>query len=91
MLSVSFVLPVLGKYYDQGIAQRIPAGETVASLAAASAAPQSSLWMSIQASAGLEMLGRVAVLPLILFFIFLALKLTGTRAKAPEPAAASAH
>jgi predicted MFS family arabinose efflux permease len=92
MLSVSFVLPVLGKYYDQGIAQRIPASETVASLSAASAAaPQSSLWMSIQASAGLEMLGRVAVLPLILFFIFLALKITGSRAKAAEPAAASAH
>jgi hypothetical protein len=92
MLSVSFLLPVLGRYYDQGIAQRIPAGETAAALtAAAPGTAQNSEWMGIQAAAGLEMLGRVAVLPLILFFIFLALKLTHSKAKAPQAAPAPAR
>jgi len=89
MLSVSFALPVLGKYFDQGIAQRIPAGQTAAGL---SAAPDGSAlagqWLGIQASAGLEMLGRIAVLPLVLFFIFLALKVASPKAKAQ---AAPAH
>jgi MFS family permease len=83
MLSVSFILPVLGKYFDDGIAQRIPAGQTIQAL---SAAPDGSdlaiSWLKIQASAGLEMLGRVALLPVILFFIFLVLYLTRPKAKA---------
>ena len=77
MLSVSFILPVFGKYFDQGIAQRIPSGQTVQSL---SAAPEGSAlaseWMKIQASAGLEMLGRVGWLPVILVVIFLGLFMT---------------
>jgi MFS family permease len=83
MLSVSFILPVLGKYFDDGITQRIPAGQTIQAL---SAAPDGSdlaiSWLKIQASAGLEMLGRVALLPVILFFIFLVLYLTRPKAKA---------
>ncbi len=83
MLSVSFILPVLGKYFDDGIAQRIPAGQTIQAL---SSAPDGSdlaiSWMKIQASAGLEMLGRVAVLPVVLFVIFLVLYLTRPKAKA---------
>ena len=83
MLSVSFVLPVLGKYFDDGIAQRIPAGQTIQALSAAPDGSDMAInWLNIQASAGLEMLGRVAVLPVILFFIFLVLYLARPKAKA---------
>ena len=60
MLSVSLVLPIIGKWYDQGIAARTPAG----------AAPAADALASIQAAAGLEALGRVAVLPLVLSVVF---------------------
>jgi MFS family permease len=83
MLSVSFVLPVLGKYFDDGIAQRIPAGQTIQALSSAPDGSDLAInWLKIQASAGLEMLGRVAVLPVILFFIFLVLYLARPKAKA---------
>jgi MFS family permease len=83
MLSVSFVLPVLGKYFDDGIAQRIPAGQTIQALSAAPDGSDMAInWLNIQASAGLEMLGRVAALPVILFFIFLVLYLARPKAKA---------
>jgi MFS family permease len=82
MLSVSFVLPVLGKYFDKGIALRIPPGQTADTLAAApDGSALGSLWMRIQADAGLHMLGEVAILPVILFFIFLVLFLTRPKAK----------
>ncbi len=60
MLSVSFVLPIIGKWYDQGIAARTPEG----------AAPAADALAAIQAAAGLEALGRVALLPLILAVVF---------------------
>lgn len=63
MLSVSFVLPVIGRIYDEGIATRLPAGATAASLPAVDLA-------GIQAQAGLEALGKVAVLPVVLLVIF---------------------
>jgi MFS family permease len=78
MLSVAIALPVLGKYFDKGIALRLPPGQTVASL---SAAPDPTLWMRIQADAGLHMLGKVAALPAILFFIFLVIYLARPKAK----------
>jgi fucose permease len=59
MLSVSIVLPIMGRFYDQGIAARLPAGADAAKAS-----------MEIQAAAGLEMLGRVAVLPVILAVVF---------------------
>jgi MFS family permease len=62
MLSVSIVLPIMGRYYDAGIASRLP-GKSVAELAAASA--------DVQAAAGLETLGKVTVLPVILTVVFL--------------------
>jgi predicted MFS family arabinose efflux permease len=84
MLSVAFALPILGKYFDEGIARRIPVGQSADALGAA---PDGSVlatsWMHIQASAGLEMLGRVAVLPVILFFVFLILFATRPKAKSP--------
>lgn len=59
MLSVSFVLPVMGKIYDAGIASRLPEG-----------VPASAADSAIQAAAGLETLGEVALLPLILAVVF---------------------
>lgn len=56
MLSVSLVLPVMGSIYDAGIAARAPEGTPVT--------------QAIQAAAGLETLGRVAVLPAALTVIF---------------------
>jgi MFS family permease len=66
MLSVSFVLPVIGRWYDTGIALRLPAGATTASLPASQLA-------DIQAAAGLHALGNVAVLPAVLTVIFILL------------------
>jgi MFS family permease len=67
MLSVSFVLPVIGRFYDEGIAARL-AGRASASLPAAE-------WAGTQAAAGLETLGRVAALPAVLAVVFGALLL----------------
>lgn len=84
MLSVSFVLPVIGRFYDQGIAQRLPAGVTAQVLGAA---PKGSVeamdWATIQAQAGLQALGNVAVLPMILTVVFLVLLLTSRKTKHP--------
>jgi MFS family permease len=72
MLSSSWVLPLIGRYYDKGIALRIPQGLTSAELSAAPAGSElASLWNRIQAAAGLHTLGQVAVLPIALFFVFL--------------------
>jgi MFS family permease len=67
MLSVSFVLPVMGRFYDGGISARL-AGRPSGDLPAAE-------WTSLQAAAGLETLGRVAVLPAVLAGVFLVLLL----------------
>lgn len=56
MLSVSIVLPIMGKFYDDGIAERAPAGAEITT--------------AIKAAAGLGTLGWVAILPLILSVIF---------------------
>jgi hypothetical protein len=84
MLSVSFVLPVMGRFYDQGIAARVPDGQTVAALSAAPAGGAlGQLWLKIQGEAGLATLGRVAVLPVILTVVFLALWLFRRSRQAP--------
>jgi MFS family permease len=84
MLSVSFVLPVMGRFYDLGINARVPAGQTVAALSAAPAGGElGKLWLKIQADAGLAALGRVAVLPVILFVVFLTLWFFRRSRKAP--------
>ena len=50
------------------------AGQTIATLSAAPAGGElGRLWLKIQAEAGLTTLGRVAVLPVILTVVFLAL------------------
>jgi len=66
MLSVSFVLPVIGGWYDAGIAARTPAGS----------APTGEALAVIQSAAGLEALGKVALLPAILCVAFIAIAVT---------------
>ena len=80
MLSVSFVLPVMGRIYDEGIAAHLPAGQTVATASSLGAE-----WTKIQAAAGLETLGRVAVLPAILAGIFLGLLLAQRKNQPAAP------
>ena len=79
MLSVSFVLPIIGGWYDAGIAERMGTGE----------APTGEALAAIQSAAGLEALGKVAVLPVILTVIFAAIAVLRKK-KAPE-ATAAAH
>jgi fucose permease len=83
MLSVSFVLPVMGRFYDAGIQARI---------AASGAAATAPVPASIEAAAGLETLGKVAVLPVILAVVFTLLLLARRKTPAmrippgaPEP------
>ncbi len=78
MLSVSFVLPVIGGWYDSGIAAR----------SGADAAPTGEALAAIQAAAGLEALGKVALLPTILSVVFIAIAVTRRK---KEPAAVAAH
>jgi hypothetical protein len=59
MLSVSFVLPIIGRWYDAGIAARSAGGT-----------PTGDALAAIQAAAGLEALGKVALLPAILTVAF---------------------
>ena len=79
MLRVSFVLPIIGSWYDAGIAARTggkpPAGEALA---------------AIQAAAGLDALGKVAVLPLILIVAFVLVALMRKK-KGKETVSAPAH
>jgi fucose permease len=75
MLSVSFVLPIIGKWYDEGIAARTaggtPAGDGLA---------------AIQAAAGLEALGKVAILPALLTVAFILVAVTRKKKAAAAPA-----
>ena len=80
MLSGSFIVPLVGKVFDDGIAARLPAGETVASMPLKDAAQ----WTLIQANAGLEALGKVAVLPAILAVVFLVLYFVLPKPSAPK-------
>ncbi|MAV54324.1 MAG: MFS transporter [Phycisphaerae bacterium] len=74
MLSASYVLPLIGRWYDDGIAARIPEGVNVEALQAAGAgSEEAGQWASIQAEAGLEAFGQVAYLPIGLAVIFLVL------------------
>jgi fucose permease len=78
MLSVSFVLPIIGGWYDAGIAARTAAGST----------PAGAELAAIQAAAGLEALGKVALLPAILTVVFVVIAIAK---KKREPATAAAH
>lgn len=76
MLSASYMVPLIGKFYDKGIALRLPAGADPTTASAA-----------VQAAAGLETLGKVAVVPTVLTVVFIAILVMRKKA----PAAAAAH
>ena len=76
MLSASYMVPLIGEFYDKGIAARIPPGADPLTASA-----------SIQAAAGLETLGKAAVVPAVLTVIFVAL-LVARKNKPAAPAAA---
>jgi MFS family permease len=76
MLSVSFVLPIIGSWYDAGIAARSPAG----------APPSGEALAAIQAAAGLEALGKVALLPAILTVAFILIAVARKKKAVPSPA-----
>ncbi len=72
MLGVNFVLPIIGKWYDNGIALRTPAGVT----------PTPAQLADIQAAAGLHALGNVAVLPAVLTVVFIIIAVMKKKAPA---------
>jgi MFS family permease len=76
MLSVSFVLPIIGSWYDAGIASRTPAGTT----------PTGEGLAAIQAAAGLEALGKVALLPALLTVAFAIVAVTRKKKSVAETA-----
>ncbi len=59
MLSAGYMVPLIGKFYDQGILARLPAEADIATAS-----------MEIQSAAGLETLGGVAAVPVVLAVIF---------------------
>jgi fucose permease len=88
MLMVNFMLAVAGANIDKGISLRIPAGQTKDSLAAAAPGTDlHALWLNIQGAAGLHTLGRIAILPVVLFFVFVVIRATGPK-HSPVPAGA---
>jgi len=83
MLSAGFVVPYVGRFYDHGITARLRPDETTDALSAAPAGSElAHHWTTLQASAGLEALGKVALLPGILAVVFLALFLLWRKPKA---------
>ena len=88
MLSGSYIVPLVGRGFDHAIAARLPVGQTAEALNAAPAGTElATQWTQIQASAGLETLGQVAVIPAVLAVVFLILLLTWKK----KPAGAPAH
>jgi len=71
-------VPIIGKLYDQGIAARGVAAGT----------DPSAIDIAIKSAAGLEALGKVALLPVILTVVFV---LIGLMRKKPAAVAAAAH
>lgn len=92
MLSVSVVLPIMGKFYDEGIQGLMVDDMTVEALSAAEAGTEmAAQWVDIQAQAGLDTLGKVAILPVILAVVFLLLLVAGVgknteKLATPKPA-----
>lgn len=80
MLSAAFALPLIGRFYDQGITARLTEGVTQESLKAAGKGSElAAQWITIQAGAGLEALGQVAILPVVLTVIFALLLVTSRK------------
>ncbi len=84
MLSASYIVPRVGRLFDEAIAARIPADQSVEAFKAAPAdSALATQWTEIQASAGLESLGKLAVVPAILAVVFLALFILWRNKPAP--------
>lgn len=91
MLSASFIVPLVGRWFDKAIAVRLPAGQTTEALSAAPVGSDlASQWTQIQASAGLESLGKLAVIPGVLAVVFLALYLIWRNKPLPKIAGTGA-
>jgi len=74
MLSTAIWLPIVGHFYDTGIANALPPGKTADVLKAAAAGSEDAkAWALAQASGGRAGLGILVYLPVILICIFIAL------------------
>jgi len=83
MLGAGQSAPIIGKSIDQGIALRLPPGQTIDALSIApDGSPMAKVWLDLQAAAGLETLGKVAIIPAVLFVVFLVLFLTRPKPQA---------
>jgi hypothetical protein len=82
MLSASYIVPLVGRLFDEAIAARLPDAHTAAELAAAPT--------EIQAAAGLETLGKLAAIPAVLAVVFLVLYLAWRKKPAPLAATTAA-
>lgn len=82
MLSAGLILPIIGRRFDAGIASRLGTHSMAEYSAAAPGTPLAAEWMNIKAQAGLETLGKVAILPVILTVVFLLIYLS-QRKKTP--------
>ncbi len=88
MLSASYVVPLVGAWFDKAIAVRLPAGQTVETFSAAPAGSAlATQWTQLQASAGLEALGSLTVIPAALAIVFLALLLLWRNKPVPSVSA----
>jgi MFS family permease len=71
MLSVSFILPWMGKKYDDNLTRLIPEGDNLESLKTGLAgSTEANIWNQISLEAGSETLVSVAILPGILILAF---------------------
>lgn len=73
-ISTAIWLPIVGHYYDTGIANALPPGKTEAVLKAAAAGSEDAkTWAATQAAGGRAGLGILVYLPIILLAVFVAL------------------
>lgn len=78
MMSTAIFLPIVGKYYDKGIATALnltnPTPEQLATYSkAAAGTPAAAEWAKAQVAGGNAGLNVLVILPVILLFIFLAI------------------
>ncbi len=71
MLSVSFILPIMGKTFDSNLSKLVPDGFLLENLkVAASNTQEAALWNQINLEAGSQTLLYVSILPLFLVIAF---------------------
>jgi len=71
MLSVSFILPFMGKSYDKNLSALVPEEYTLENLKMAiKPSTEAALWNQINLEAGSQTLLYVAILPLFLVLAF---------------------